>query len=189
MVAVSTVQDVRPYFQEHVSAAMRSVDVDTREETAGYLVGLLADFVLVPDEPNLDAPLASVLSWALSGRPDERVNRMRCLGDLALFRCGFFPDQLERRGVDERYAAALGGRAYDAVASGDRRASDTVNGLAASEVFAELAARFLLFAQVLDEVRERTAMQTHSELTRMYTRYRMGGSPRLARRLARRGLC
>lgn len=172
-------RDVRPYFAEQVRAAIESVELETGSEPVEYLVGLLTDFVMVPDTPSFDAPLASVLAWALEARPHELADRMRCLGDLALFRCGFFPDDLERRGVNERYAATLGGRAYDTVAM--RRARD-------GALFAELARRFLDFARVLDEVRERTALQTPAELARMYTRYRATGSPRLARRLARHGV-
>lgn len=178
---VATAIRVDAFFQSHVKAAIAEVQPDAPDDLVAYLVRLLADFVAVPQVPPFDAPLVMVMDWALQGRPHEQAERMRCLGDLALFRCGFFPDQLDRAGVDERYAAALGGRAYGTVAH--RRPMGAA-------VFGELARRFLDWARVLDEVRERTREGAHEsplELARLYSRYRQSGSPRLARRLSRHG--
>lgn len=178
---VATASSVDSFFQAHVTAAVAQVQPNAPEDLVAYLVRLLADFVATPEVPPFDAPLVLVMDWALQGRPHEQPERMRCLGDLALFRCGFFPDQLDRAGVDEHYAAALGGRAYGTVAH--RRP-------VGAEVFAELARRFLDWARVLDEVRERVRdgrRESPLELARLYARYRQSRSPRLARRLARRG--
>lgn len=183
MPAVSAIDDLKPFFTAQVNAAIARTSLDTPDSLAAYLVGLLEGYVRVPDVPALDAPLASVLAWALEGRPHEQSDRMRCLGDLALFRCGFFPDQLERLGVDEHYAANMGGRAYGAVALG--QASGQRMG---AELFAALAKRFLDWVRVLGEVREGTLHPSPAQLARLYSRYRISGNPRLAKRLARRGL-
>ena len=186
MPQLHAVTDVRHFFHELVQAASKRLDVDTRQETEYYLVELLSGFSAVPDVPPLDAPLVTVLAWAMDAQGVDRMYRMRCLGDLALFRCGFFPDSLERRGVSASYVIAMGGRAYDAVAlSAGKKGSP--RGLA-SGLFAELAVRFGDFVRVLDEVRERTAMQSDGDIARLYERWRASGSPTLLRRLQRRGV-
>lgn len=188
MPQVDTVADVQQFFQEQVQAASRRLEVDTREVTESYLVRLLSGFSITPDVPPLDAPLVEVLGWALQARGADRLHRMRCLGDLALFRCGFFPDSLERRGVSESYAIAMGGRAYDEVASTAGRSTTPKAAILDAELFEELALRFAVFVRVLDEVREQTAMQTDADLTRLYARFRTTGSPTLLRRLQRHGM-
>lgn len=186
MPELDAVTDVRLFFHEHVQAAAKRLELGTGEATEYYLVELLSGFSCTPEVPPLDAPLVTVLEWALEARGWDRMYRMRCLGDLALFRCGFFPDSLERRGVSESYVIAMGGRAYDAVASGSFVHGGT-KGLDA-KVFEELADRFVDFVRVLDEVREQTVNQTDGDLARLYTRWRENGSPALLRRLHRRGL-
>jgi len=184
--ALDRATDVRHFFHEHVQAASKRLDVDTRVETESYLVELLAGFATVPDVPPMDAPLATVFAWALEGRGHERMYRMRCLGDLAMFRCGFFPDSLERRGISEDYVVAMGGRAYDAVAAvaaqGPRR-SQFGQGL-----FEELALRFAEFVRVIEEVRDQTVLCGEKDVARLYERFCESGSPALLRKLHRRGL-
>lgn len=187
MPQVDTVADVRQFFQEQVQAASRRLEVETREDTEYYLVQLLSGFSATPDVPPLDAPLFAVLEWALQARGVDRMYRMRCLGDLALFRCGFFPDSLERRGVSESYIITMGGRAYDQVASEVGKGSSP-QGRLDPELFEELAERFAEFVRILDEVREQTVMHTDADLARLYARFRKSGSPALLRRLQRRGM-
>lgn len=179
------VADVRHYFHGHVQAASKRLDVDTRETTEFYLVELLSGFASVPDVPPLDAPLATVLSWALAGQGHERMYRMRCLGDLAMFRCGFFPDSLERRGISEDYVVAMGGRAYDAVAAVAARVpTKTPFG---QDLFEELALRFAEFVRVIEEVRDQTVLCGERDVARLYERFCESGSPALLRKLHRQG--
>jgi hypothetical protein len=174
--------DVHNFFVEHVTHAMRDLHVETAEATQGYLVDLLITFSVSERIRNLSEPLAALLAKALAANGPERLARMRDLGDVALFICGFFPDSFDRRGLDRAYAVNLGGRAYlvlgHAVHDRSRMA----------EVFSELGGRFQDMARVIDEVRERTAMCTEGEIVRLYERWRESGSPALAHRLQRRGV-
>jgi hypothetical protein len=173
--------NVEAFFVEHVHEAMRELRVETKAETRGYLVKLLSGFSVSHQAPSLSESLAGRLQQALEVSGPERLARLRGLGDVALFICGFFPDSFDRRGLSRSYVVALGGRAYLVVG---REARDQGRG----ELFVELGDRFHDMARVLDEVRERTAMCTDGALVRLYERWCKSGSPALSGRLRRRGV-
>jgi hypothetical protein len=131
-------------------------------------------------------PFVELLAKAAAVSGPERVNRMRSLGDSALFVSGFLPDSFDRRGVTQPYVIAIGARAYGEV--GRVRPTIASDGGPDSEVFFELAGRFEAFARVLDEVRDQTAMCTDGEIVRLYERWCTTRSPQLFRRLSRRGV-
>lgn len=183
MPVVEACVDVRAFFREQVSEALRSLDVTTAEGTAWYLVELLAGYAVSEKVHEVSSPFVELLTEALEATGAERVYRLRNLGDAALFVSGFLPDSYERRGVTHPYVVSMGARAYGEVsraARGERHAHRFL--------FEELADRFEAFARVLDEVREQTAMQTDGALLRLYERWRATGSPRLLQRLSRRGV-
>jgi hypothetical protein len=178
--------DVHNFFVEHVTHAMRDLHVETAEATQGYLVDLLITFSVSERIRNLSEPLAALLAKALAANGPERLARMRDLGDVALFICGFFPDSFDRRGVSRGYVVSMGGRAY--LVLGKAEVQATRDQPRRAEVFVELGGRFQDMARVLDEVRERTAMCTEGEVVRLYERWSRSGSPALAHRLQRRGV-
>jgi hypothetical protein len=181
MSGIEPVVSVREYFGEHVARALRDLRLQTAPATEGYLVGLLSGYAVSEQVQALAQPLVALLQRALGAHGLTRQARLRELGDSALFLSGFFPESFERRGVDAGYAATMGGRAYLLAGSddrdGDRRA-----------VLSELARRFVEFARVLDEVRERTEFSTDAAVLQLYERWLRSGSPAVARRLARRGV-
>lgn len=165
---------------------MKSLDVRTAEATELYLVDLLAGFAADTRAEEISTPFVEQLGKALAVSGPERANRMRSLGDAALFVSGFWVDSFSARGVTQSYVMAIGTRAYGEVS----RAHSAILPDAASEpaVFVELAGRFEAFSRVLDEVREQTAMCTDGELVRIYERWCATRSPALFRRLNRRGV-
>lgn len=177
--------DVRDFFHQHVQSARKRLEVETTEDTERYLVDLLSGFSCVPDVPPIDEPLVGVLAWALKAKGHERAYRMRCLGDLALFRCGFFPDALSRAGITESYVVSVGGRAYDMVAGTRPSAADAAGTQRA--LFEELSSRFLEFVRVIEEVREQTVLCGERDLARLYAKFCESGSPALLRKLHRQG--
>jgi hypothetical protein len=178
--------DVRGFFRNHVSEALRSLDVRTAEATEHYLVNLLAGFVVSDRIQDMYTPFVELLAKALTVSGPERVNRMRSLGDAALFVSGFLSDSFNRRGLTQPYVIAIGARAYGEV--GRVRPAIAADSAPQSEVFVELADRFESFTRVLDEVREQTALCTNGELVRLYERWCTTRSPELFRRLHRRGV-
>jgi hypothetical protein len=181
MDGIQPFSNVRAFFVEHVTEAMRDLRVETRAETQGYLVNLLSGFSVSDGAQTLSEPLAILLNRAANATGADRLARLRELGDAALFSCGFFPDSFDRRGLSRPYVVAMGGRAYLVVAKAAR-------GHAPAEVFVELGGRFHDMARVLDEVRERTALCTDREIVSLYERWCRSGSPSLAKRLHRRGV-
>jgi hypothetical protein len=183
MSVVGSAGSVQEFFLAQVREVMSDLQVETAEATERYLVDLLCGFSVSERIPTLFEPLVMLLQRAQQASGPERTQRMRDLGDMALFVNGFFPDSFERRGLTQTYVVTMGGRAYLVV-------DEAVRGQGARDVpvFAELAARFQDFSHVLDEVRERTALCTDATIVRMYERFRESGSPTLLRRLQRRGL-
>jgi hypothetical protein len=160
--------------------------VRTAMATEHYLVNLLAGFAAADRISEMGTPFVEQLGKALSVSGPERANRMRSLGDAALFTSGFLSDSFTARGVTQTYVIAIGARAYGEV--GRTRATSLADAGPEPEVFVELADRFEAFSRVLDEVREQTAMCTDGELVRLYDRWCTTRSPELFRRLHRRGV-
>ena len=166
---------------------MRSLDLQTGEPTEHYLVELLSGYAVSKRIQSLSSPFVELLAQAWSAAGVERVQRLRTLGDAALFVSGFLGDSCERRGITHTYVAAIGARAYGEVGRVARFASPTASA-AQRLVFQELADRFEAFSRVLEEVREQTALGTDGEVLRVYERWCTTRSPTLFQRLRRRGV-
>lgn len=186
MSGVETCADVRDFFRQHVTDALKSLDVRTAQATELYLADLLAGFAAADRVQEMCTPFVEQLGKALAVAGPERVNRMRSLGDAALFVSGFLADSFSARGVTQPYVIAIGARAYGEVSR--VRSSVVIDAGPDTRVFVELADRFEAFSRVLDEVREQTAMCTDGELVRIYERWCTTRSPELFRRLHRRGV-
>lgn len=183
MSSIEACVDVRAFFREQVTEALRSLEVTTAQDTTHYLVELLAGYAVSEKVQDVSSPFVELLAHALRASGQERMYRLRNLGDAALYVSGFFPDSYEKRGVTHPYVVAMGARAYGEVSRAARwqRAAHRF-------LFEELADRFEAFARVLDEVREQTAQRTDGELVQIYERWCSTRSPQLLRRLARRGV-
>lgn len=186
MSGVDACADARDFFSQHVTEALKSLDVRTALATQHYLVDLLVGFAAADRVQEMCTPFVELLGKALSVAGPERANRMRSLGDAALFVSGFLADSFTTRGVTQTYVIAIGARAYGEVSR--VRSSFILDAGPETEVFIELAGRFAAFSRVLDEVREQTAMCTDGELVRLYERWCTTRSPELSRRLHRRGV-
>lgn len=188
MTSIDSESAVKTFFGGEVRDAMQDLRIETAEATEQYLVDLLSSFSVSARIQNLFEPLVTQLDKARNAVGPERAHRMRELGDVSLFVCGFFPDSFERRGIDRTYVVAMGGHAYLVVGEATREAGSTLGGSDHGRVFVELAERFHELARVLDEVRERTALSTDATVVRLYERFSESGSPTLLRRLRRRGI-
>lgn len=188
MSGVEACADVREFFREHVTEALKCLDVRPAVATEHYLVDLLAGFTAAERVQEMCTPFVEQLGKALSVQGPERANRMRSLGDAALFVSGFLADSFSARGVTQPYVIAIGARAYGEVSRSQRLAAIVPDAGPDAEVFVELSGSFAAFSRVLDEVREQTAMCTDGELVRIYERWCTTRSPELFRRLNRRGV-
>jgi hypothetical protein len=171
------------YFKELVDSALMRQHVQAGDLTAYYLVNLLCQFV------RLDAratgvddaqPLALRLARALQSGGSEQRARLRSLGDFSLFMSGFFPDSFSRRSVDVDYYVTMGEYAYGSLG---RRDED-----AFSEVFLELARKFVGYMDVLADVSDRTNLASRADVLRLYEKWLRTGSHRDGQKLVDRGV-
>jgi hypothetical protein len=179
--------DIRDFFRDLLTRAIENQRARVQPFTELYLVNLLHEFlasealfVQAEDGTWQQKPLAFLLKEALDEAGPARVRLLRRLGDTSLFISGFFPDSLARRSslVDVDYYIAMGGRAYDAVA---RHAMER-------SLWEELADKFRLLVDLLNEVSERTLASTDTGLVRLYERWLKTGSDRLAAMLLKQGV-
>jgi hypothetical protein len=114
----------------------------------------------------------------------ERDLALQRIGDVSLFMAGLFARGFARRLVDVDYHIAMGGRAYDTLASslahGRRRAS--------AHVFAELAAKFQPLVDALGEIGDAAYVYSHRDILRLYEIWLKTGSARANRILRSLGI-
>jgi hypothetical protein len=166
------------YFKELVEAALANQKIVAGELTAYYVVQLLAGFL--DRRADDDAPLSLQLARARENGGAPQRSSLKHIGDAALFISGFFPDSLRGKLVDVDYYVSVGGYAYSALS---RYEHDML-----APVFAELAGRFIEFADVLSEVSERSACSTNADVLRLYERWLRTGSSRSGQLLVERGV-
>jgi hypothetical protein len=180
------VRDETPveFFREQLEKAMDHQRVSTSAFTEYYLVNLLARAIgrsMVQGDGGADeTPLALLYVEAVRASRAERARLLQSLGDQALFLSGFFADSLSRRLVDLDYCRSLGGFAYARLS---REAAGSV-----APVFEELAARFVEFSDLLQEVSETTRLTTVQSVVRLYERWQQTGSKRAAQLLQAQGI-
>ena len=171
------------YFKELIESALARQHIHAGEFTSYYLVNLLCQFVR-PDArgPFADDadPLAIRLTRALQTAGPEQRARLRSLGDFSLFTSGFFADSLRRKPVDVDYYVSMGEYAYGSLSRHDDDAF--------SDVFGELARKFVGFMDVLADVSERTALTSSTDLLRLYEKWLRTGSTRDGQKLVDRGI-
>ena len=185
--------NVTEYFHKSVATAVVNQSVDTTEDTLFYVVNLLTRFAdsntffQEETEGSRVTPLAKLYARAVEQKSEsERRQAMRRLGDVALFVSGLFADSLRNRSVDIDYYVGMGGAAYGYV-SESFKGPDRDE--AYREVFSELAAKFTAFVDILAEVSEQSALNSNSDLLRIYEIWLKTKSKRAEKKLRDFGIC
>jgi hypothetical protein len=171
------------YFKDLVESALARQHVQAADLTEYYLVNLLCQYIRSDASSSLGdegEPLAVRLGRALQSGGLEQRARLRSLGDFSLFMSGFFSDSFSRKLIDVDYYVSMGEYAYGSLG---RRDED-----AFSDVFAELASKFVGFTDVLADISERTTLASHSDVLRLYEKWLRTGSERDGQRLVDRGI-
>jgi hypothetical protein len=184
--------NVREYFRDAVVGALERRSFTARDETVVYVSCMLAAFVhaerLYDRTPEgvMLRPLAQLYGDALAADTGEqRDQRLRRLGDVALFIAGLFAHSLSRSLVDVDYYIAMGGGAYGRLADSPAgiRAHTTLK-----NVFGELAEHFARFVDVLADVGDRVNLGSSADVLRLYEIWQCTGSERAAARLRELGI-
>ncbi|MGB5246428.1 MAG: hypothetical protein WBN34_07755 [Woeseia sp.] len=189
---VVPVVDLRDYFRESVSAAIENQRVQVDEHATHYVVNLLTLFSrseeLYEDSGEVYGlkPLAMMLLDATeAATPVERSASLQRLGDVALFIAGFFADGLAHRLVDLDYYIRMGGTAYGSLSDEIR---GTTRGRALAHVYNELACKFPVVVDVLNEVRDGARQNSDVDILRTYEIWLKTGSERAAALLRANGV-
>ncbi len=186
--------NLRHFFQESVSQALKHQNLRAREYTIVYLVNLLTCFSrsenLFEIEPAGGGlalkPLAGFYNDAINaGSQFERDIALQRLGDIALFIAGIFSQSLQKKLVDVDYYVNMGGHAYSYLADIKQR---KLNGGALGDIFSELADKFVAFVDVLGEVGEGMQAPNDAGLLRLYEVWLRTGSKRAQDQLLKQGL-
>lgn len=189
--SVHAVTSLQEFFKDSVAAAMAKQGVAAGDHTAYYVVNLLTLFARhetlyergAPG-PGLQ-PLALLLAAAAESRDREARNAiLRRVGDTSLFVAGFLGDGFARKLVDVDYYIDMGGAAYGRLSDDVRGTRD---GRAFGTVFAELAAKFPDFVDVLAEIRD-SGRVAAIDVLRLYELWLRTGSKRAGRLLREHGL-
>src|SRR5262245_36930992 len=155
---VTLATSVDEFFHEVVTDALSAVDLDASEPAGWYLVGLLGEFTTAR---LTDEPLGLKLAAAGASPGQQRVQTLKEVGDTSLYVAGFFAESLTRSLVDVDYYVGLGTNAYAQLARQLGKSQSI------TDVYAELAANFPRFVDVLGEVRKRVDFAS-ADIGRLY---------------------
>jgi hypothetical protein len=188
---VMPVVNLQEYFHDALQDALMHQKVAVEDQTEHYVVNLLTLFARSENlfEPSADGvrikPLVQMLSEALEApTAGERERGLQRLGDVSLFVAGFFAHSFARKLIDIDYHIAMGGRAYGTLACGLARSRRRV----LSQVFAELAEKFLPVVEALWEIADSSRSYTQADVLRLYEIWLKTGSPRARGLLRQLGL-
>ena len=189
---VMQVSNLQEYFRTSIDdvAARQQVEIDPH--AAHYVVNLLTLFSrsdeLYEDDGECYGirPLALMLADAADAPSCEQRNYLlQRIGDIALFVAGFFADGLPSKAVDIDYYIHMGGNAYGSLSDEVR---GTLRGNAIAGVYHELAIKFHLLVDVLNEVRGGPCDGSDLDLIRTYEIWRKTGSRRAEAMLRQQGV-
>lgn len=189
---VMAVRDLRDFFRESMNSAIVNQGVDVDEHATHYVVNLLTLFSRSEDlyEAHGEVyglkPLALMLADAAEASSAiERNASLQRIGDVALFIAGFFADSLQYRLVDLDYYIHMGGTAYGSLSDEIR---GTARGRALAAVYRELAYKFQIVVDLLNEIRDGVRHSSDIDLLRTYEVWLRTGSRRAARLLRQHGV-
>ena len=189
---VVPVANLLDYFRTSIEVVISDQGVQVEPHATHYVVNLLTLFSrseeLYEDDGETFGlkPLALMLADATDApSAQERNQSLQRIGDVALFISGFFADSLASHAVDLDYYIHMGGSAYGSLSEEVR---GTFRGRAVADTYSELAAKFQVLVDVLNEVRDRERQESDTDLLRMYSVWRKTGSKRAENLLRQQGV-
>jgi hypothetical protein len=186
LVATSSLKE---FFKALLDEVIKRQRVVIDELTEFYLVNLLADFAASDrlfahqeDGRKEQEPLALLYHRALQQEREERIRTLRRLGDVSLYRAGFFSGSLQNGLVGPDYYIQMGGAAYGQVA-------DLSPAAGFAGVYRELCDKFRALVDVLEEIAARGMVRNGPEGTlKVYESWVRTGNDKLERVLVDAGL-
>lgn len=189
---VVRVQNLADYFRTSIDGVISRHGVDVDPHAAHYVVNLLTLFSRSEQlyeergESYGLRPLALMMADAADARTAaERNYALQRIGDVALFISGFFADSLANKPVDVDYYIHMGGNAYGSLSEEVR---GTFRGNAFADIYRELALKFQVLVDVLNEVRDEARGESDRDLLRTYEIWLKTGSRRAKKLLQDNGV-
>ena len=189
---VVPVPNLLDYFRNSLGSVISDHGVAVDPCATHYVVNMLTLFsrseeLYEDDGENFGLkPLALMLADATDApSPDARNSILQRIGDVALFISGFFADSLAERAVDLDYYIHMGGNAYGSLSVEVR---GTFRGRAFADTYGELATKFQILVDVLNEVRDRERQESDIDVLRTYSVWRKTGSRRAENLLRQQGI-
>ena len=186
------VRNLQDYFRTSIEGVISKQGVEVDPHAAHYVVNLLTLFsrseALYEDDGECYGlkPLALMLADAADApSPEERNYALQRIGDVALFISGFFADSLATKAVDVDYYIYMGENAYGSLSEEVR---GTFRGNAFADTYKELAVKFQILVDVLNEVRDGARRDTDLDLLRTYEVWMKTGSRRARKLLQQHGV-
>jgi hypothetical protein len=184
-----TAGSLKELFKSLLERALADRRVEVAEFTEFYLVNLLSEFTSAEKLFTTEVegrrehePLAVLYHRALQEDREARIRTLRRLGDLSLYKAGFFSEALREEVVGPDYYIQMGGAAYGQVA--ELAPATTFAG-----VFRELCHKFRSVVQVLEEIAARGLMAGGpSGALKVYETWVRTGNDRLERVLVDAGM-
>ena len=188
---VMRVRNLQDYFRTSIDDVVARQQVDIDPHASHYVVNMLTLFSRSDELYEDDGdhyglrPLALMLADAADAESTEhRTQLLQRIGDVALFVAGFFASSLERKAVDVDYYIHMGGNAYGSLSEEVR---GTFRGNAVAGVYYELAMKFQVLVDVLNEISEGPRSASEN-LVRTFEIWRKTGSRRAESLLREQGI-
>ena len=185
---VMPVHNLQEYFRQSIDEAIVGQGVDIDPHATHYVVNMMTLFSrsehFYEDDGEIYGirPLALMLADAADApSPEHRNQTLKRIGDVALFVAGFFVDSLRDKPVDVDYYMHMGENAYGSLSEETR---GTFHGNAFADIYRELATKFRVLIDVLNEVRG----GAEQDVVRTFEIWRKTGSQRAERLLREQGV-
>lgn len=188
---VMQVCNLQDYFRSTIDEVLLRQRVDVDPHAAHYVVNLLTLYSrsdeLYEDDGDCYGirPLALMMVDATEAETVEQRNTiLQRIGDVALFVSSFFADSMATKAVDIDYYIHMGGNAYGSLSDEVR---GTFRGNAFSSIYGELASKFQVLVDVLNEIKE-GPIKKDANLLRTYDVWLKTGSRRAMNILKQNGV-
>ena len=189
---VMPVHNLCDYFRHSIDAVIEQQGVTLDPHATHYVVNMMTLFSrsenFYEDDGEIYGikPLALMLADAADAPSAEHRNQvLQRIGDVALFISGFFVDSLANKAVDIDYYIHMGENAYGSLSEETR---GTFRGNAFAHIFRELACKFQILTDVLNEVRDGPCPDSDQNVLRTYEIWLKTGSRRAEKLLRQQGV-
>ena len=184
------------FFHRYVGTVAAECSSEFSEEIVFYLSNLLVEHSRRPTVEKEADTLVELRLRASNGDRSQSIRAYRQLGDVALYKTGFFRRSIERRNVGLDYYLDMGSMAYHRLSQmlgapegqiiGDRGHKSL------DAIFDELARQYRMCSEILREVRSMLRSQSSDTSDRailaLYEEWLETGSSHVARRLNELGI-